>query len=92
MKDCGLPTQWDTDLSYLLTPSLSSYELERREGASVGIEEFQEAIRRHVPEGHTFKGFPLQTNHCSAKRIFLTCLGSVPCNNLLINGNNYNYN
>ena len=50
----------------------------------MGAEEFQEAIGRHVRQGHTFKGFPLQTNHCSAKRIFLTCLGYVRSKNAII--------
>lgn len=69
-----MPTQWDTNLSYLLGPALSSYELERQEGKSMGVEEFQEAIRRYVPEGHTFKGFPIQFAHTCGHKIFVTCL------------------
>lgn len=74
LKDCNLTTQWDEGLSYLLGPALSSYELERREGRSLGVEEFQESIRRYVPEGSTFKGFPIQFSNSSGHKIFVTCL------------------
>ena len=43
-------------------------------GVSAGNEEFQEAVRRAVPEGNTFKGFPIQFNHRNQHNIFVTCL------------------
>ena len=75
VQDLGLSTVWDDCLCYLLTPALASYEQERcGGGGNEGTEEFQEAVRAHVEEGHTFKGFPIQLPHCSSRRAFLTCL------------------
>lgn len=65
---------WDDTLCYLLSPALASYELERSVGVSAGNEEFQDAVRGYVPEGHTFKGFPIQLTHRSTHRAFNTCL------------------
>ena len=70
----GLSTVWDDELSYLLSPALSAYELDRSVGVCVGNEEFQEAIHNVVPEGHTFKGFPIQLVHCNTRKAFTTCL------------------
>jgi centrosomal protein CEP76 len=53
---------------------LSSYELERVTGLSVGNEEFQEAVRRAVPNGHAFKGFPIQFVHKNARKAFVFSL------------------
>lgn len=78
MQDLGLTTLWDDELSYLLTPALAAYELERTTGVSAGNEEFQQAIRRAVPDGHTFKGFPIQFIHHNARRAFATSLRYVP--------------
>ncbi|XP_033119568.1 centrosomal protein of 76 kDa-like [Anneissia japonica] len=82
-KDLGLTTVWDDQLSYLLTPSLAAYEQERVTGVSSGNEEFQHAIRRAVPDGHTFKGFPIQFIHRNARRAFATCLRSQVCENIV---------
>ena len=70
----GLATVWDDELSYLLTPALAGYELEHKTGLSVGNEEFQHAIRKNVPDGHTFKGFPIQFVHMNPRRALGTCL------------------
>lgn len=74
LQDLGLATVWDDHLSYLLSSALSAYELERCSGVSCGNEEFQDAVRRAVPDGHTFKGFPIHFLHCNARRAFATCL------------------
>lgn len=73
-QDIGLATVWDDHLSYLLSSALAAYELERCTGMSCGNEEFQDAVRRAVPDGHTFKGFPIQFLHRNARRAFATCL------------------
>ncbi len=54
-REQGLTCTWDDQLSYLLSQALCAYETERSTGVSSGNEEFQMAIRRHVPDGHTFK-------------------------------------
>ena len=73
-QEMGLETVWNGTLSYILTSALSTYEMERVTGTSVGSVEFQQAVRLTVPEGCTFKAFPIQFVNCSATRIFASCL------------------
>lgn len=82
-KDLGFTTVWDDQLSYLLSPALAAYEIERTTGISAGNEEFQDAIRRAVPDGHTFKGFPIHFVHRNARRAFATCLRSPFCDEIV---------
>ncbi|XP_041963440.1 centrosomal protein of 76 kDa [Alosa sapidissima] len=82
-KDLGLATIWDDNLSYLLSAALVAYELERCTGVSCGNEEFQDAVRRAVPDGHTFKGFPIQFLHHNTHRAFATCLRSHFCEEIV---------
>ncbi|XP_025060538.1 centrosomal protein of 76 kDa isoform X2 [Alligator sinensis] len=82
-KDLGLTTVWDDQLSYLLSPALAAYELERTTSISAGNEEFQDAIRRAVPDGHTFKGFPIHFVYRNARRAFATCLRSPFCEEII---------
>nr|XP_014426171.1 centrosomal protein of 76 kDa isoform X2 [Pelodiscus sinensis] len=82
-KDLGLTTVWDDQLSYLLSPALAAYELERTTSVSAGNEEFQDAIRRAVPDGHTFKGFPIHFVYRNARRAFATCLRSSFCEEII---------
>lgn len=56
-------------MSYLLSSALANYELERVGGATIANEEFQAAIKHHVPEGHTFKALPVQFTHFDTERI-----------------------
>ncbi|KAK3589311.1 hypothetical protein CHS0354_026966 [Potamilus streckersoni] len=82
-RDLGLTTMWDDQLSYLLTPALAAYETERVTGLTVGNEEFQDAIKQAVPDGHTFKGYPIQFSHRNARRAFATCLRSPVCEEII---------
>ncbi|XP_052644309.1 centrosomal protein of 76 kDa isoform X3 [Harpia harpyja] len=82
-KDLGLSTVWDDHLSYLLSPALAAYELERTTSLSAGNEEFQDAVRRAVPDGHTFKGFPIHFVYRNARRAFATCLRSPFCEEII---------
>lgn len=82
-KDLELATVWDDHLSYLLSSALSAYELERCTGVSCGNEEFQDAVRRAVPDGHTFKGFPIHFLHRNARRAFATSLRSPFCDEII---------
>lgn len=66
----ALATSWDSELEYLLSPALAAYEAERVSGVVVPPTDFQQAVRRAVPEGFTFKGFPIQFNHTHAERIW----------------------
>jgi hypothetical protein len=46
-------------MGYLLSTALANYEYERIGGGSFAAEEFQHGIKNYVPEGHTFKAFPI---------------------------------
>lgn len=79
----NLNTSWDNQLSYLLQTALSNYEFERISkfyfnrfnslfmlgGSTFANEEFQASIKNHVPEGHTFKAFPIQFTHFDTERM-----------------------
>ncbi|XP_055892466.1 centrosomal protein of 76 kDa-like [Biomphalaria glabrata] len=82
-RDQGLTTAWDDQLSYILTPALAAYETERLTGITAGNEEFQDAVRLSVPEGQTFKGYPIQFSHRNARKAFVTCLRSPVCDEII---------
>jgi centrosomal protein CEP76 len=82
-KDFNLLTQWDDHLSYVLNQALASYESERVTGFSVGNEEFDQAIKLAIPDGHSFKAFPIQFIHRTARKIFLACLKSPICEEII---------
>ena len=65
----NMNTQWDSQLSYLLSTALSNYEYERIGGGSFAALEFQQGIKNYVPEGHTFKAFPIQFTHFDSDRM-----------------------
>jgi len=48
-----------------------------RSGVTAGNDEFQQAVHRAVPDGHTFKGYPVQLVHRNPRRAFNSCLKSV---------------
>jgi centrosomal protein CEP76 len=50
--------------------ALTNYEQERVIGQTFGNEEFQNAIRKRVPENHTFKAFPIQFIQKNSSQIF----------------------
>ncbi|CAM9785873.1 unnamed protein product [Phaeothamnion confervicola] len=66
----GLTTLWDDSLAALLQPALAAYEAERVAGVSYGGEEFEDSVRRAVPEGFVFKGFPTCFSHPFPHRMF----------------------
>ncbi len=73
-SEIGLATSWDDHLGYVLSPALASYELERVSGLSVGNEEFDQAVKLSIPDGHSFKAFPIQFLHRNARKAFAACL------------------
>lgn len=56
--------------------ALTNYEQERLTGQTFGNEEFQNAIRKRVPENHTFKAFPIQFTQKNSDQIFNTLLNA----------------
>lgn len=52
------PTHWDDNTAFLLMSSLAAYEQEALTGQPAAQEDFQQCIRRNIPSGCTFKGFP----------------------------------
>ena len=68
--------QWDANLGHTLSPALFSYESERISGAPSGQRLFSDAIRRFVPQGHTFKGLPMHFTTYDSTAIFAAWLAS----------------
>ena len=71
-RSASLSTNWDDGLSYILSPALAAYEMERLTGTPFGNDEFQQSIKKAVPEGHSFKGFPILFNHISPEAMMDT--------------------
>lgn len=85
-----LSTRWSDHMSYILSPALTAYEMERTFGVSVGNEEFQHIVKRSTPIDSTFKvapshfrllitfleAFPIQFTHTDARRILRVCKSS----------------
>lgn len=82
-QEIGLTTSWDDHLSYILSPALASYETERLTGLSVGNEEFDQAVKLAIPDGHSFKAFPIQFIHRNARKAFAACLKSPICEEII---------
>ena len=79
----GLNSRFDDKLSYILTPAVSNYETERTLGVTYGQEEFQYAVKNHIPENHTFKAFPIQFNHRRSIDIFNVLKNAPVCEDIL---------
>ena len=79
----GAPVEIDPQLSYLLAPALGAYEAERVTGSAVGASEFQQAIKRYVPVGHTFKGFPHHFTSVHPPAVLDALLKAAPCSDIL---------
>ena len=63
------PTHWDDSTGFLLMPFLAAHEQDALTGQCTAQDDFQQCIRRSIPSGCTFKGFP--QHH----RYRLTCIG-----------------
>jgi centrosomal protein CEP76 len=68
--------QWDEQLGHLLSPALYSYESQAVTGNPVGPDLFADAIKRYVPHGHTFKGFPQHFSAADAAQMFASWMAS----------------
>lgn len=69
LQHLGLLTHWDNHLAYVLQPALAAYENERLTGNAFGNDDFQDAIKRLIPEDHCFKGFPTCFSHLQPHRM-----------------------
>lgn len=64
-----LPTKWDNQLSAIIGSALDLYEAEDLYDVMPSKELFQQAVRLHVLDGHTFKAAPVRFFTRSAKTI-----------------------
>lgn len=72
----NLSTSFSSDLSYILSPALASYESERVTGLTYGNEEFQQSIRKVVPENCVFRATPFQFTSLHPSVLFSSLLQS----------------
>jgi len=71
-----LTSQFDNKLCHLLSPSIVNYEFERVNNITYGNEEFKQSVKNYVPDGYTFKAFPLHTTNLDPDRIFSSILSN----------------
>lgn len=71
-----IKTNFDIKLGYLITPALVNYELERIANQTYGNDEFKQSVKNIVPEGYTFKAFPLHSIDKDTDKIFGLILSS----------------
>lgn len=67
-SECGLKSKYDKQLEYMLSPAMFNYELERVFSTTFSYDGF----KNYVPEGHTFKAFPIQFNHFDINKMVLS--------------------
>jgi len=75
-KTLDLTSQFDNKLCHLLSPSIVNYEFERVNNSTYGNDEFKQSVKNYVPDGYTFKGFPLHTTNLDVDRIFSSILSN----------------
>eukprot|EP00762_Andalucia_godoyi_P003172 ANDGO_00990.mRNA.1 Centrosomal protein of 76 kDa OS=Danio rerio GN=cep76 PE=2 SV=1 len=61
---------FDSQLAYMLSSALSSYELEKLTGIPTSSSDFSAAVQHTVPDGYSFKGFPMQFSHIIPSKMF----------------------
>ncbi|CAL8097152.1 unnamed protein product [Calicophoron daubneyi] len=82
---------WDRQLSQALTPVLAGFEADQLRPPAELPEDTLDIepqvnmlpLRQYVPEGFTFKAYPIQLLHTNARRILSTCLRSRLCRDIL---------
>jgi len=79
----NLSTSWSSDLSYVLSPALSSYESERVTGICFGQSEFEQSIKRTVPYQCVFKAVPFQFTSLHPHLLFASMIQSRALQDLL---------
>ncbi|XP_067934415.1 centrosomal protein of 76 kDa-like isoform X2 [Watersipora subatra] len=80
----GLSTAFDDQCSYMLSMALSAYETERITGQPFGNEEFSQSVTYSIPEGHTFKAYPIHFPYVNARRSFAAVIKSKTCSDVLL--------
>lgn len=65
----GMDTTFDAKMGYVLGPALAAYEQDRLVGMPRGAEDFEAAVKRTVPRGSKFIGWPAMFNHTEPARI-----------------------
>lgn len=79
----GLSTQWDEQLSYLLSSRLHYFENERITGDSSGTQEFKDALQQMMLDEQEFNGFPIQKKHLNMHLLFQESVKSSKCQQII---------
>ena len=85
-KDHYLSCLWDESMSQLLGQSLWSMEFGKLSGQSTVLfsDDFQMGVKRSIPDGHTFKGFPMFFNHTHPQRMMQAMIKSKKFKEILL--------
>eukprot|EP00670_Eutreptiella_braarudii_P026734 CAMPEP_0174385492 /NCGR_PEP_ID=MMETSP0811_2-20130205/126635_1 /TAXON_ID=73025 ORGANISM="Eutreptiella gymnastica-like, Strain CCMP1594" /NCGR_SAMPLE_ID=MMETSP0811_2 /ASSEMBLY_ACC=CAM_ASM_000667 /LENGTH=621 /DNA_ID=CAMNT_0015539827 /DNA_START=97 /DNA_END=1959 /DNA_ORIENTATION=- len=79
----GLTCAWNTDFGYLLAQALCSYEHQKCFGVVIDNRYFESAVKAHVRDGYTFKGYPMQFAHSNERRMFSAFMQSRTCKDIV---------
>ncbi|KAJ2992607.1 Centrosomal protein of 76 kDa [Globomyces sp. JEL0801] len=76
---------WDEQICQLMGQCLWAMENSKLAGTHTSgfTEDFQTGIKRSIPEGHSFKGFPTVFNHTHSHRIMTSLTKSKTCRDIL---------
>lgn len=69
-EDHGLATTWDSTLPHIFSMCISSYEHHHLTGTHHGYTDFEDSIKRTLPDGHVLKAFPTHVPHADPRRVF----------------------
>jgi centrosomal protein CEP76 len=86
-RDHRLTCVWDDTLSNLCGQSLWNMEYSKLAGqrqlTSLFSEDFQIGVKQLIPQGHTFRGYPISFNHTHPQRIMQSLIKSKQCIEIL---------
>lgn len=80
----GLPSRWDSDLAFILTQALTSYETQRVQNTpapDLGL--FNQCVKGKIGDGRTFRGIPLNVAHVSERKVMAAWTASAAGKELL---------
>eukprot|EP00055_Hartaetosiga_balthica_P003812 m.9042 g.9042 ORF g.9042 m.9042 type:complete len:687 (+) comp3349_c0_seq1:250-2310(+) len=69
----GMTCRFDRTLEQTLSPSLVAYETEQSHDVLLDNNEFCLAIKKSIPKGHSFKGFPFEMRSLSVQEALHIC-------------------
>ena len=81
-------TEFDESMSYILTPAVSKWEIEKVYELKSSQEELVAAIYNVIPDGHIFKAFPVETRSINPQEVFSNVMQNKITKNMIDTNSN----